>query len=909
MSYFPIEPADSLSVQVVDLNEALDALARDFQGESAPSTPSSFQRWIKPSTFVDHFRNVSNSTWVPWQHVDVPSGFYFSDGADHILLRAPADVGSGGYTLVLPGAQGANNQYLRNDGSGNLSWVTLGAGVSALDDLSDVTITTPATGHYIRHNGSVFANQLGVTISDLVIGSEANGDLIRRSGGAWGRLGVGSEGQVLTVVSGAPAWAAAGGASIDLDDLTDVAITTPATGHLLRHNGSQFVNQLGLAIGDLTVASAAQGDLIRRGASAFERLAVGTAGQVLTVVGGVPAWAAATGGGATVLDDLTDVSLSAPGAGRYLRHGGSAWQDSALLLTDLSIGSQANGDVAYFNGTVWTRLARGASGQFLRSGSSTIAWESVALGATELDGLSDVDITTPAAGHILRHTGTRFINQLGLAISDLTVASAAQGDLIRRGASVFERLAVGTAGQVLTVVGGVPAWAAPAGGGALDDLSDVAITTPAAGHLIRHNGSQFVNQLGLAIGDLTVASAARGDIIRRGASAFERLPLGPNTYVLTSDGTDAVWAAPSGGGGGNTFQTIDVPNGTNPVADSGTDTLTFAEGTGIAITGDSSTDTVTFDVVVEEIDHDALANFSANEHFDRTGTVSITGAWSFDRSSASEVFLELANPSSGVYSLRLDGDLILLRSGFNGRLAASSLSASRTWNFPDIGGDVTIAGNSFTGTGSLVRATAPTLAGATLSGDLTINAGSELVFVESGGSYVIDCSSSVTGTVTLTLPQMVGAGPHTALLTTSKVPFFESNVRMEPGVELEYSRDSMLHRLGTVATMTGARNWDLPDASGEITCLGNAATGTGSIVRAASPTLSGTAIINAIQTNSLQTVALLLKELIGSNYLSMTCAATTGDYTINWPSSSTLPSSGTYYVKIDNAGNISFAAS
>lgn len=40
-----------------------------------------------------------------------------------------------------------------------------------------------------------------------------------------------------------------------------------------------------------------QGDLIRRGASADERLPIGSADQVLTVVGGVPAWADASGGG------------------------------------------------------------------------------------------------------------------------------------------------------------------------------------------------------------------------------------------------------------------------------------------------------------------------------------------------------------------------------------------------------------------------------------------------------------------------------------------------------------------------------------------------------------------------------------------------------------------------------------
>lgn len=49
----------------------------------------------------------------------------------------------------------------------------------------------------------------------------------------------------------------------------------------------------------------------------------------------------------------------------------------------------------------------------------------------------------------------------------------------------------------------------------------------------------------------------------------------------------------NGGVAGNAFTTMAVPNGTNPVATSASDTLTFAEGSNITITGDSSTDTIT----------------------------------------------------------------------------------------------------------------------------------------------------------------------------------------------------------------------------------------------------------------------------------------------------------------------------
>jgi len=46
----------------------------------------------------------------------------------------------------------------------------------------------------------------------------------------------------------------------------------------------------------------------------------------------------------------------------------------------------------------------------------------------------------------------------------------------------------------------------------------------------------------------------RGDIIYRNASnVTARLPVGANTYVLTSDGTDVSWAAPSGGSGDSSY--------------------------------------------------------------------------------------------------------------------------------------------------------------------------------------------------------------------------------------------------------------------------------------------------------------------------------------------------------------------
>jgi len=54
----------------------------------------------------------------------------------------------------------------------------------------------------------------------------------------------------------------------------------------------------------------------------------------------------------------------------------------------------------------------------------------------------------------------------------------------------------------------------------------------------------------------------------------------------------------------NSFETIQVPNGTSPVAETSTDILTLAEGDGISISGNSATDTVT----IENTDFDKLTS-------------------------------------------------------------------------------------------------------------------------------------------------------------------------------------------------------------------------------------------------------------------------------------------------------------
>ena len=109
-------------------------------------------------------------------------------------------------------------------------------------------------------------------------------------------------------------------------------------------------------------------------------------------------------------------------------------------------------------------------------------------------------------------------------------------------------------GYVLTYQASTGKWiAASASGGsvALDDLTDVTITSAASGNVLRYNGSAWVNATTSTV--LDTVGSTRGSVLYRGASGWAALTPGTSGLFLKSNGAgaDPSWASAGGGGGGS----------------------------------------------------------------------------------------------------------------------------------------------------------------------------------------------------------------------------------------------------------------------------------------------------------------------------------------------------------------------
>ena len=251
--------------------------------------------------------------------------------------------------------------FVKNDAAGNFLFGQPGdgsnGGVTALDQLDDVTLTFPAGREYLCFDSasSKWVNEV-IQLDDL-------GDVIVTSP---------TDGQHLVFDFGTSTWINKN--SNSLNDLDDVVLTSPANGEFLRFDGSDWVNAA-LVSSDLPAHSHVEADITDlQNYSLVGHTHVEadiTDLQNYSLVGHTHVEADITDLQSYLLDitgqnlnDLADVNASSPTLGDHLEFDGSNWiaaapghtSPGASALNDLSdvtLSSLADANVLQFDGSVW----------------------------------------------------------------------------------------------------------------------------------------------------------------------------------------------------------------------------------------------------------------------------------------------------------------------------------------------------------------------------------------------------------------------------------------------------------------------------------------------------------------------------------------------------------------------------
>jgi len=174
------------------------------------------------------------------------------------------------------------------------------------------------------------------------------------------------------------------------------------------------------------------------------------------------------------------------------------WETLSSLI-DAVFGS-TRGMMLRRGASAWEAFAKGTQYQALTGGATDPTWAAI--------DVSQASAITGTLGIGNGGTGQTTANPAFNALAPTTT----RGDLIRRGASVNERVALGATGTILGSDGTDPIW-----------------------------------RTLTAILDAVIGSS-QGTIIKRGASSWEALAKGTSTYVLTAGASDISWAAPASSG-------------------------------------------------------------------------------------------------------------------------------------------------------------------------------------------------------------------------------------------------------------------------------------------------------------------------------------------------------------------------